>query len=407
VNRPRLTRRLAVCGAAVVALAIGGAAMALARSSDSGAAYQGCLSNVGGLIYNVKVNAPSAPACLGRDKQISWNQSGPAGAPGATGAPGPRGAAGAAGAKGAPGAAGAKGDSGAAGPVGPAGATGATGLEGDAGPPGPKGDAGAPGQKGDTGAAGAAGPPGSSGNALVGSPCSIPGDADGKVSMEVKSDGSIAFTCAKPCPVPLPGYANSTTSCSGGGVVSIACTSGFADLDHQIANGCEDDIDIDPRNCGGAGITVGPFPHAVAGCRAGKPAVVSCTATWWDADGVASNGCEQQEDSLPATFLSAVNASAPALSCGQQYDIDGNTLPLGSDDWIPFAVNAGGCPELSITLLGTGVVYDVIRAGAAPPAAPADTGLTGTHTFPGNVTVEVRPTGGTFTTYVLTAGATS
>jgi hypothetical protein len=394
VNRPRLTRRAAVCGAALVALAVGGAAMAVARSSDSGAAYRGCLSNVGGLIYNVKVDAPSMPACLGRDKQISWNQSGPGGAPGV---PGQRGATGATGAKGAPGPAGAKGATGSEGPVGPAGAP---------GPAGAKGDTGAAGPKGDTGAIGPAGPPGAAGGALVGSPCSIPGDAGGTVSMNVKSDGSIAFTCAKPCPVPLPGYANSTTACSGG-VVSIACTSGFADIDHQIANGCEDDIDTDPHNCGGAGMVAGPFPHAVAGCSNGKPVIVSCAATWWDVDGAASNGCEQQEDLLPGTFLAAGTASMPALSCGQEYDIDGNTLPAGSDDWVPFSVTGSACPELRIALLGAGLVYDVIRAGATPPAAPEDTGLTGTHTFPGNVTVDVRSTGTAFTTYVLTAAATA
>jgi hypothetical protein len=116
-----LSRRLAIGGGVFAAVAVAGG-VALATTSSSSAVYKGCLSHVGGVLYNVQVNPGSAPKCLAHDTVISWNESGP---PGVTGGAGPQGL---------------KGDPGATGPQGAngSGVTGPQGAQGDTGPAGPQ-----------------------------------------------------------------------------------------------------------------------------------------------------------------------------------------------------------------------------------------------------------------------------
>ena len=112
-------------------MATGGGTVALATSTaPSSNLYEGCLNRDLGALYNVKVNPGSPPRCLPRDTQISWNQTGPAGAAGPTG------------------------PAGSTGPVGPQGPKGDTGATGPQGPKGDTGPAGPQGQQGDTGPAG-------------------------------------------------------------------------------------------------------------------------------------------------------------------------------------------------------------------------------------------------------------
>jgi collagen triple helix repeat protein len=145
---PRITRRVALTGVALTAIAAGGSAAALATTGSSGDVYQGCLNHSLGALYNIKVNPTSPPRCLSRDSLIKWNQTGPAGAPGLPGAQG---------LKGETGSPGGKGDTGSPG------ADGAPGGKGDTGPKGDTGAPGVPGAKGDTGPQGLPGAPGLAG----------------------------------------------------------------------------------------------------------------------------------------------------------------------------------------------------------------------------------------------------
>ncbi|MCW2938441.1 MAG: Collagen triple helix repeat protein [Actinomycetia bacterium] len=131
MTRIRMTRRVLIGSAAVALLAGGSSAVALAANAPSANVFKGCLSSAGA-VYNVHINPSKAPTCRQRDKQITWNQTGPTG---------PAGAAGAAGATGAAGPQGLKGDTGPAGPAGPAGAQGPKGDTGAQGPAGPSGAA--------------------------------------------------------------------------------------------------------------------------------------------------------------------------------------------------------------------------------------------------------------------------
>jgi hypothetical protein len=117
---------LSLLFAFVAALAMGRVVQAQSNT------YTGCLNanGVAGNISSIAIgNTPSTP-CKNGEVQISWNQTGPAGATGPIGPAGPKGETGA---------------TGPAGPQGPAGPVGPQGDKGNTGPQGPQGD------KGDTG----------------------------------------------------------------------------------------------------------------------------------------------------------------------------------------------------------------------------------------------------------------
>jgi hypothetical protein len=115
-------RAVALLTAVVVALACGGAALAVGGSAAN--TIKGCYKKSTGDLRVLK----SGASCKSSELAISWNKEGPKGA---AGAPGAKGADGATGANGADGAAGPKGDTGATGAAGPKGDTGATGAKGD------------------------------------------------------------------------------------------------------------------------------------------------------------------------------------------------------------------------------------------------------------------------------------
>jgi hypothetical protein len=128
VRNDSFTRRIAIGGVVVAAVA-GGGAVALGAGASSSKVYRGCLSHTTGVAYKIRVNPSSPPRCRRGDRRIRWNQAGPAGTRGATGPAGPTGA------------------TGHAGSPGPKGDTGDTGPKGETGDTGPKGDNGDPSYK--------------------------------------------------------------------------------------------------------------------------------------------------------------------------------------------------------------------------------------------------------------------
>lgn len=100
----------------IIALAVGGVAVASAATPRPTVKYTACLNVKSKTLFNVTVNG--TPKCASHSKRISWNSQGPAGVAGA------RGPAGAVGAAGANGSQGVTGQNGAVGATGPAGAAG-------------------------------------------------------------------------------------------------------------------------------------------------------------------------------------------------------------------------------------------------------------------------------------------
>jgi hypothetical protein len=133
--------RLAVAVIAVAVVAIAGAVTYAVADIGGGGVINGCFKSQNG---QLRLIDPATDSCNPSERSISWNQTGPAGAKGATGARGVTGATGPPGAKGATGANGTNGAKGATGPKGATGANGLNGAKGATGPRGPQGLSGLP-----------------------------------------------------------------------------------------------------------------------------------------------------------------------------------------------------------------------------------------------------------------------
>jgi hypothetical protein len=144
-NGRRRLRTFAMVGAGIlVAGFVVGGAIAVASVPDGSGVIHGCVSKATGVVRVIDTAKPGTlGACITSgplaETAVSWNQTGPQGAPGPKGDTGARGANGQPGAPGADGAPGTPGTPGADGAPGPKGDTGATGAPGPKGDPGPAG----------------------------------------------------------------------------------------------------------------------------------------------------------------------------------------------------------------------------------------------------------------------------
>jgi hypothetical protein len=313
-----------VIAAVVLACAAAGIGYATsATTSASASVIEACTNTTNG---NVRIVADNARDCRNGERAVSWNVTGPAGAPGL---PGP------------------KGDKGDPGP------------KGDPGDPGPKGDPGDPGPKGDPGDQGPEGP--SSLAALAGTACTV-GASTGTVQVSTAADGAISLRCATStggggdpgggstcgaAPAPAP---NSSWSCNGT-TWQLVCNTGFGNADGNPANGCEANLLTDVNNCGAVGNRVS-LPNAIGACVNGSSAILGCNPGFFDVDGLVGNGCEVLADAWPdnGTAASAIGF----LGSGTSATRVGNIVPAGDHDWfsvtvpaastvdVSFLVNAGG-----------------------------------------------------------------
>jgi hypothetical protein len=307
---------------------------------------------------NVRIVADNARDCRNGERAVSWNVTGPAGAPGL---PGPKGD---------------KGD---------------PGAKGDPGDPGPKGDPGDPGPKGDPGEKGDPGDPGpSSLAALSGTACTV-GTSTGTVQVSTAADGAITLRCAtsssggggggggSTCgtqPAPAP---NASWSC-GGTTWQLVCNTGFANADGNSANGCETNLMTDVNNCGAVGNRVS-FPNAIGACVNGVGVIVGCVAGFFDVDGNAANGCEMQGDNWPDAGAAA--AAIGTLSPGLLFSRSGNIVPAGDHDWFVVDVPAGVTLDLAFTTnVGGNARFDVHESSPGG-ALLAGNALTASVTNPG------------------------
>src|SRR5437762_3356760 len=181
----------------VIATLVASGTIILARGAfpSSDGRFWACVNAENG---NVRIIDPTTTSCRTNEILISWNQTGTAGASGATGAAGTNGATGATGVAGTNGA---TGPDGAIGATGPQGSTGANGTNGNTGAQGPVGAAGAIGATGPLGATGAQGATGATGPAnvaaLQGSPCSYSG-VSGIIQVSYSGTGIVQLACVAP-----------------------------------------------------------------------------------------------------------------------------------------------------------------------------------------------------------------
>jgi hypothetical protein len=118
---------------------------------------------------------------------------------------------------------------------------------------------------------------------LVGNGCEI----------DTQSNVLNCGACGKACPA-VGGEPNCVK-----GVCGVStCASGRADCDaDKFLNGCEIDINNDPKNCGGCGLAC-VVENGTPGCVGGVCTVTKCDAGWADCNKDYSDGCEARLDTV-------------------------------------------------------------------------------------------------------------
>jgi hypothetical protein len=142
-------------------------------------------------------------------------------------------------------------------------------------------------------------------------------------------DGWIPWTCGSgPC--------MGTATCIGG---VENCTTGTGSP--ETCNGADDDCDtvIDD---GTPTELCGSIPHATPQCAGGVCSIASCDAGWYNLDGLFGNGCECGIDTYEpagASCSGAINIGTLNDSTSGYFDVTGNIVPTGDEDWYKITVN--------------------------------------------------------------------
>lgn len=111
---------------------------------------------------------------------------------------------------------------------------------------------------------------------------------------ETPTDGNVANCggCGIVCPVPANGSATCTD-----GVCGIRCDPGYADCNGMASDGCETSLLTDAEHCGTCGNRcVASGTITAVACDAGACEILACVAPHGDCDGVYANGCEIDTD---------------------------------------------------------------------------------------------------------------
>jgi hypothetical protein len=116
------------------------------------------------------------------------------------------------------------------------------------------------------------------------------------------TDPNHCGSCGNVCP-----YGPHSTPVCNNSVCAIVCDPGYADCDKNPNNGCEVDIDNNPNNCGACGTICSPA-NATGACVAGKCTIVLCNTGYADCNHQYADGCE----------INVSNDSRNCGSCGTQ-----------------------------------------------------------------------------------------
>jgi hypothetical protein len=129
--------------------------------------------------------------------------------------------------------------------------------------------------------------------------------------VDLNNDPRNCSTCGHSCPT----LTNQQATCSAGVCGNGDCVSGFAVCGGNAANGCQINLLTDKANCGACGTTCGALPNAVSTCTAGGCAIDSCSTGWHDCNHSMFDGCEAQLDTDPNN-CSACGTKCPAVAHG-------------------------------------------------------------------------------------------
>ncbi len=124
-------------------------------------------------------------------------------------------------------------------------------------------------------------------------------------------------------------FANAAAACGSGGCAMGACNSGFGNCDGMPINGCETPTSSTLAHCGACGRACASLPNATVACVAGACAIGSCNSGFLDCDGNAANGCE-------------VNTNTDTAHCGRCGNVC--PAPLGSTAVCALGTCSIACP---------------------------------------------------------------
>jgi hypothetical protein len=167
------------------------------------------------------------------------------------------------------------------------------------------------------GGSGGAGGQGLGGSGGAGGGCAAPmadcnGDPKDGCEVDLGSDPLACGDCKTVCPA-LP---NAKPACDKG-QCTFNCEDGWANCDAMPANGCEVSTLSDPNDCGACGKVCPSGPNAQGVCQGGTCALL-CPPNLGDCDGNAANGCEQSLLSDPK------NCGACHKDCGGSACVQGS-----------------------------------------------------------------------------------
>ncbi len=167
---------------------------------------------------------------------------------------------------------------------------------------------------------------------------------------DTNNDVNNCSACGKVCSV-----ANGVPQCSGGTCQIEACSTGFGDCDRNAANGCETNLSTSVNNCGACGNACSEA-NGTPSCTGGQCVIASCNAGWADCDHNAANGCEtnlssdQQNCGACGSVCSANNATGAcsagicAITCNQGWgNCDGNFSNGCETNLVTSVNNCGAC----------------------------------------------------------------
>jgi hypothetical protein len=102
---------------------------------------------------------------------------------------------------------------------------------------------------------------------------------------------------------------NAVAGCNNGVCTVGMCSPGFADCNNNTNDGCEVNINGDPNNCGQCGM-VCAFANASAACVNGACVIAACNNGYSNCDNNQANGCEA------ATAMDPNNCGGCFVNCG-------------------------------------------------------------------------------------------
>ena len=179
----------------------------------------------------------------------------------------------------------------------------------------------------------------------------------------LNSDAQNCGTCGNSCAARmLPNV--TTAACSMGACVVGTCAANFANCDMNQANGCETNTQSDVMHCGACGRACAAPPNAVSVCRGGS-CDFTCMAGFSDCDRNPTNGCETNLNTDPRNCMSCgrVCPTQPGQTATCTAGVCGTTTmlmcPAGTGDCNAMAgdgcetnLNAGAAAGMTINHCG-------------------------------------------------------